>query len=998
MMTSALLPLVLLAALPAGAEINVPEGYTVSLAAEAPLVKHPALATFGPEGQLFVAETGGSNDKFDVLTKTLPGSIRALYDTDGDGRFDESKVFADKLSEPAGVLWHRGALYVAAPPGIWKLVDTDGDGVADERTNLLKDHTIKSKAGFHGPFLGPTGRLFWTTPQTSHEWRRPDGHVVSKGRRAMVLTSRTDGTDLHCYAGGGMANHVELAFSPEGDMFGTVPLLYRNPRRDAFIHWIYGGSYFSRRFVEHEFPYTGDLLGHVTDLGHVAPAGVMRSRSGQFGDSTYFLCEFNTQTLMKIDIKKQGSTFVGQAEPFVTATHKDIHFTDVVEDADGSLLIIDTGGWYVKGCPNSQIAKPNIEGSIWRIRRTDATTAEDPHGIRADYKNIALLDDARFMVRDRALDAFAARGDVASLRSAMKSPKSSERMRRNAVWALSRIANDDARVALVAALGDASPSVRQAAAHASGKLAEERAAAGLIKMLDDDPHSQRAAATALGRIGHPAAIAALLKQLEKPVDRMLEHALIHALIDIDAPGPTAASFAQNNLRVKRAALIALDQMKQGKLAASLVTPLLTHENKPLRDVAYRIAREQTDWADSIANSLAGFLTTPERVQMARETLLSTANIPAIQTLISSSLSAAQDSSASATRDALLEVIAASGVSNPPKSWTKHIATALDSKTPEAAIAAAESLRLKPFAAQLKAIGLDEDRPLSVRLSAALARLRIDPTLDAETFEFVVEEGESPVPSADSLLAVQVLGNAELTKEQLMELTELVIEVGPVEIPTLLTAFDKSEDAEVGRALIESLGESAGLRSINARNLALIFAKYPQEVRDEAQTLIKRVAEESNLDEERRVRLRSIITDKGDPVAGKKVFFGKGTCHLCHRVGDRGGQVGPDLSLIGQIRNRYDLIESIGLPNATFARGYESMMVTLKDGTTHIGRFGHRTEHYFELFNSQGRKLRFKHDDVFQVSESRQSVMPEGLDRLMTRDELNDLVAYLKSLK
>ena len=60
------------------------------------------------------------------------------YDTNGDGKFDKSTIFADKLTEPTGVLWHRGALYVAASPSLWRLVDTDGDGVADERTDLLK--------------------------------------------------------------------------------------------------------------------------------------------------------------------------------------------------------------------------------------------------------------------------------------------------------------------------------------------------------------------------------------------------------------------------------------------------------------------------------------------------------------------------------------------------------------------------------------------------------------------------------------------------------------------------------------------------------------------------------------------------------------------------------------------------------------------------------------------------------------------------------------------
>ena len=52
----------------------------------------------------------------------------------------------------------------------------------------------------------------------------------------------------------------------------------------------------------------------------------------------------------------------------------------MLEDADGSLLVIDTGGWFRIGCPTSQIAKPEIKGAIYRVRRTDAATST----IRAD--------------------------------------------------------------------------------------------------------------------------------------------------------------------------------------------------------------------------------------------------------------------------------------------------------------------------------------------------------------------------------------------------------------------------------------------------------------------------------------------------------------------------------------------------------------------------------------------------------------------------------------
>ena len=82
-----------------------------------------------------------------------------LEDTDGDGKFDKSTVFADKMMFPEGAMWLDGSLYVAAPPSIWKLTDTDGDGVADKREEWFEGKTLTGCANdLHGPYLGP-GRL-----------------------------------------------------------------------------------------------------------------------------------------------------------------------------------------------------------------------------------------------------------------------------------------------------------------------------------------------------------------------------------------------------------------------------------------------------------------------------------------------------------------------------------------------------------------------------------------------------------------------------------------------------------------------------------------------------------------------------------------------------------------------------------------------------------------------------------------------------------------------
>ena len=67
---------------------------------------------------------------------------------------------------------------------------------------------------------------------------------------------------------------------------------------------------------------------------------------------------------------------------FVTSDNVDFHPTDVLMDADGSLLVIDTGGWYKLCCPTSQLWKPDVLGGIYRVRRVGAAGPTDPRGLQ----------------------------------------------------------------------------------------------------------------------------------------------------------------------------------------------------------------------------------------------------------------------------------------------------------------------------------------------------------------------------------------------------------------------------------------------------------------------------------------------------------------------------------------------------------------------------------------------------------------------------------------
>src|SRR5262245_35622385 len=129
------------ASLPA-TSLVVPAGFEIKLVAGPPLVNRPIEADFDEQGRLYVTDSSGSSDKVEKQLEEKPHRIVRLEDTDGDGVFDKSTVFADHMMFPEGAMWLDGSLYVSAPPSIWKLTDTDNDGVADKREEWFNGKTL----------------------------------------------------------------------------------------------------------------------------------------------------------------------------------------------------------------------------------------------------------------------------------------------------------------------------------------------------------------------------------------------------------------------------------------------------------------------------------------------------------------------------------------------------------------------------------------------------------------------------------------------------------------------------------------------------------------------------------------------------------------------------------------------------------------------------------------------------------------------------------------
>jgi putative heme-binding domain-containing protein len=149
-----------------------------------------------------------------------------------------------------------------------------------------------------------------------------------------------------------------------------------------------------------------------------------------------------------------------------------------------------------------------------------------------------------------------------------------------------------------------------------------------------------------------------------------------------------------------------------------------------------------------------------------------------------------------------------------------------------------------------------------------------------------------------------------------------------------------------------------------------------------------------------IQPRAILALKGNPEQGRIVFFKTAgvQCGVCHKIGDTGGNVGPDLSQIGKKYDRAKLLESILDPSKEIEPAFMSHAVQLKDGRVLLGVIPSRNDKEIVLRDAQAKEHRLAPAEVDSVTPQRQSLMPEQLLRDLTAQQAVDLLDYLAGLK
>ena len=988
------------------ATMQLEAGYRVELVAAEPDVQSPVAMDVDEQGRLFVVEMPGY-----PLDTAPTGRVKRLEDADGDGRFETSRVFADGLVLPTGVMrWKKGVL-VTAPPDLLYFEDTDDDGRADVRTVVVTGFAVTNPQHMvNGPLYGldnwihlahegPTQAVIYAREfgdrGTPLRWpahpHRPAVDVDRRGVRLRPDTGRLEATSGVSQFGHGFdawgryfttenADHARHAVMP-------AAWLARNPdlRLASAMARIPDHGATAQVFPITRRP-TFELLTGACEF--TSACAITPYTGGAFpeADGTSLFVAEPVHNLVHRDIlAPAGATFTARrAEPgreFLAAGDAWFRPAFLFVGPDGALYVVD---YYRPRIEHPEWTSSDLQqdpsplyegrdrGRIYRVVRTGAAAASRPTPPRLGSASDADLVQAlahpnawwrrtaqRLLVDRRSRPAI---GPLRQMVTAAPSPLA----RLHALWTLDGLgALDEASIA--AALRDATPGVREnAVVLAEPRLRRSaRLASGLIAIADDpDPRVRFVVLGALGSLATPAAAAArhrlLFAHLE---DLWMQRAALSA-------GSAEAPALLDALLRDRARLLGTASEARAAFVRQLASIVGARENaaEAARIVAAVTADRTATAAWWRASLLDGLAQGAHGRRGAGAALRATR--PHLLALL--------DDPAPGVRAGTLALVRIAGLGTDP-AWqavvqraSEMAAQGTDAQRRADAIALASLDRPERRASWLAGF-LAPHEPDVVQLAALAALGRIDPDRLA-----------AASPAATSQPAA-LTSNEALGRFLLSRWAGFTPEVRSRAGDVLI------DDPARARLLVEALATG----TVQPWSLGfwqkqdLVLHKDPA-IRARARAV---------LEEDPRARAATVqryaaaLDLAGDPARGAVVFAR--TCAACHRRGDTpGGDLGPDLSAVRH-RPPASLLADILLPSRSIAQHYETYLVERRNGETDAGLLGSQTATTITLRQAGSRELAIQRADIATMTAVPQSTMPADLATLVSPEEMADLLAFIR---
>jgi putative heme-binding domain-containing protein len=476
------------------------------------------------------------------------------------------------------------------------------------------------------------------------------------------------------------------------------------------------------------------------------------------------------------------------------------------------------------------------------------------------------------------------------------------------------------------------------------------------------------------------------------------------MIETAAPGEIRPGLKAPSPKIQRAALVALDQMHDGGLTADDVLSGMKANDAALRATAVWIVRRHPDWGQSLAEHFDTQLArisalSTEEMELTIDLLASLAESSEIQTLLLRHIAANGDPA----MELCLKAIGRTTLSTTPTAWLDALNGQLTQAKDSSVATIVEAVRSLP-------LPKDGHPELQHTLSIVAGRATLTPearlaalsaagsghSIDESTLQLLLAMITGDQALNDRTTACNCLASAALTPDQLQVLLATAKQVGPMELPKLLPAFEREGSEDFGMKLLATLTESKGLRGLRADLIAQLLKKYPEPVQTAGQQLQRLL--NASLEEQTAMLETMLATlPEGDLRRGHEIFMSKkAACNACHKLGYGGGRLGPDLTSIGRARNRRDLLEAMMFPSISIVRGYESVSVELHDGRVVSGIVTSETGTEIVVSVDAQKSHHISRSDIAEIIPSSVSPMPNGLATALTQQDIADVITFLLS--
>ncbi len=919
---------------------SIPEGMELSVVAAEPLISDPVNMAVGPDGRLWVVQMGDYPRGLDDQGRP-DGKVVVLSDVDGDGRFDSSEVFLEGLSYPTGVFPYRDGAFVSCAPEIFFARDTDGDGRAETRDVWFSGFKLANpQHRVNGFAWGLDGWLYVASGDYSEDvvCHKTDVTINMSGRdmRFHPETGRMETVSGRTQYGRTRNDYGEWFGNNNSVSLFHFPMddqdLLRNPFVPSPAPLVNQATTAAVVFPTSR---TVDRFNDLDRSNRVTSACgstiVRDSRLGDGLDGTALFCEPVHNLVGRVMLSPAGATFRGSRH----ATEQDSEFFSSKDN------------WFR---PVKVANAP--DGSLW-VADMYRHVIEHPQWIPEAWQ--AQLD----------VRAGADKGRIYRLSNRSSKP--------TRIADLTKLPTSD----LAAVLQSSNGALRDLAQQVLVERGDRSALAGIDAILQ----SKASAAVLIQAL---ATRRLLAPDDFEPLARLLSHSdprvrrICVDLVGRSEPADPALRATllklsgDSDIRVRIQLAVVLGEWRSAEAAETLAALALADlDDEWMRAAVLSSSRDQADRIlSTLMKSAADRVTKTTLATHLTSTVLGNDPIDGLSRI----LPLVDRPSGSGVENWQLQLLSASlaSLSRQQKS--------LDDARPEVVAA------LAPLLDAARRLALDETAPPERRVTAIPLLAARSESRD-ESLQALAGLLSARQPAAVQQAAVTAITNSRARN-----------------VPALLLANWKSQEPALHQEILTALtsrGEwtshlldalEAGDLSPTELNVVVqtrLLQHRDSSIRSRAAGVLKPVAARQDVLQ----AYAGVAGLKADATRGAEVF--NKTCSACHRLHDRGNDIGAKLASLTNKSTDF-LLTAILDPNQAVEGNFVSYVAALKDGRTLTGMIVEQTATSITLGRTDGQRETILRIDLEELASTGKSFMPEGLEKDLTPQDVADVIAFVQA--